>query len=245
MLYFFYGDKKISAKATKLFESLKVKKPDASFFNFNEEDINESVLSEALESQGLFEKKIVCLFKGVLQNKELKEKILEKVSQIGKSENIFIWYENDLRKEEISLLKKSAEKSDIEEKEKKKFVFGQTEEGKGNGQLNIFSLADAFGKRDKKTLWALFLKAKESASAEEIHGVLFWQLKAIAAAHLAKTAEEADLKPFVFSKAKGFSKNYSLPEIQNLSLKFVEMYHDAHRGKVDFLLSLEKMILSI
>lgn len=240
MIYFFYGDKKISAKATKLFESLKSKKPDASFFNFNEENINENVLSEVLESQGLFEKKIVCFFRGILKNKDFKEKILEKISDFGKSENIFIWHEDDLKKEEITLLKKSAEKSDIEEKEKKKFVFGQTD-----GGFNIFSLADALGKRDKKSLWSLFLKAKENTSPEEIHGVLFWQIKAIAATHLAKTAEEADLKPFVFSKAKGFVRNYTLPEIQNFSEKFVEMYHEAHRGKVDFMSALEKLILSI
>ncbi len=241
MFYFFYGkNEKQKEKAVKLFESLKAKKPDATFLVFDDENITKSALDELVGSQGLFEKKIVCLFRNISKNEELNKDIFKKAGDFAKSENIFIWSEVSLKKDELSALKKLAEKSDVEEeKEKAKNFFG------GSGEFNIFSLADAFGNRDKKKLWELFLKAREKATAEEIHGVLFWQLKAIAGASFAKDATDADLKPFVYSKAKGFSRNFNKKEIEDLSMKFVEMYHDAHRGKVDFMLSLEEFVLGV
>jgi energy-converting hydrogenase Eha subunit H len=61
----------------------------------------------------------------------------------------------------------------------------------------------------------------------------------------AKTAGEAGVAPFVFTKAKNFLKNYSVPELQTLSSKLVRMYHDAHRGIHDFEIALERFVLHL
>lgn len=238
MIYFFYGqDKaKIHKKASKVFESLRAKKPDASFFSFDAENISTGAFEGVALSQGLFEKKVVVYFRNILSESDLEKKILSEIPNMAKSENIFIWTEYHLLKEPLSLLKKNSEKSDIEEKDDFK---AKKEE------FNMFALAEAFGKRDKKNLWALYQKARAKGSAEEIHGILFWQLKCIALASSSKTATEADLKPFVFSKAKSFAKNFSPDEIKKLSEKLVEIYHNAHRGKMELDLALEEFILSL
>ena len=61
----------------------------------------------------------------------------------------------------------------------------------------------------------------------------------------AGTAIEADLKPFVYSKAKGYLKNYSEKELILLSSNLVALYHDARRGKGELETNLEKFILKI
>ncbi len=239
MIYFYYGQDKAALykKASKLFESLRTKKPDASFITFDADNFSLSTLEELTGSQGLFEKKIVALIRNVISegNKDFEKSVISKVSDAAKSENIVIWIESDLSKEALSSFKKNAEKSDIEEEKKEK----------KKSEDNVFALAEAFGRRDKKTLWTLFLKAIEKSEAEAIHGMLFWQIKAIALAHTAKTAAEADLNPFVFGKAKTFTKNYSESEIKKISSDFVKMYHDAHRGMGELSVALEKFILSL
>ena len=71
------------------------------------------------------------------------------------------------------------------------------------------------GKRDKKGAWAEYQKVlKEGLVPEEIHGILFWQIKTMLLASSSKSSVEADLNPFVFKKAKEFSKNYSEDELK-------------------------------
>ena len=238
MIYFYYGQDKtaIHKKASKIFLSLKTKKPDASFVSLDGENVSPSAISELYQSQGLFEQKVVAYFRNIISESELEDEISKKISDLAKSQNIFIWTEYKVSKETLVLFKKNSEKIDIIETKEKKKTYEE---------FNMFSLAEAFGKRDKKSLWMLFQKARMKASAEEIHGILFWQLKSILVAEASKTAEEADMKPYTFSKSKGYVRNYSVEELQKISEIFIEMYHDAHRGKGDFMLALEKFILSI
>jgi len=110
--------------------------------------------------------------------------------------------------------------------------------------FSIFSLADALGERDKKRMWVLYREAIDlGISPEEIVGTLFWQVKMILLAHRVKKATDAGVKDFPFSKAQRYAKNYSLDEIQKLSSDIISIYHEAHRGKVDFEIELEKLIL--
>jgi hypothetical protein len=80
---------------------------------------------------------------------------------------------------------------------------------------------------------------------EELHGILFWQVKSMLLATLSKDAKESGLNPFVYSKAKNYAKNFTLDELKKISSQLVAIYHQAHRGEVDFDLALEKFFLSI
>ena len=87
-------------------------------------------------------------------------------------------------------------------------------------------------RRDKKQLWILYTQAKrEGISDEEIHGILFWQVKAMLLAARSKDAGAAGLNPFVYSKSKGFLKNFEEKEVENISSSLVTLYHDSRRGK--------------
>ncbi len=147
-----------------------------------------------------------------------------------KSENhIFFIEEKVLKKERDLFEKKGIPIKDFPPKKIDKNNF------------NIFKLADSFGKRDKKQLWLDYRDALKYASPEEIHGVLFWQLKNIA---LVKWDAGNGLKPFVLKKNILYAKNFLDDEIQNISFRFIKIFHE--RKSISTLsIELEKIILEL
>lgn len=112
--------------------------------------------------------------------------------------------------------------------------------------FNAFALSDALAQRDKKTLWVLLARAKNAGlSAEEIIGTLFWQLKMMRMAAQTRSAEEADMKPFVYTKAKRGAAHFKDGELAALSEKIVVLYHDARLGKGDIDRVLEQWVLGM
>ncbi len=238
MIYFFYGTDRetVQHKSRATFDALQKKKPDASFVSFDVENFSFSELEAITGSQGLFEHKIVAKLADILTNKEIADDILKALPAMKASDNIIVWSEGTVLKAPLDKIKKHAER--VEE-----FL---VKDKAAKREFNIFALSDALGSRDRKRLWPLLVEALQSGSApEEIHGTLWWQLKSIAVAAKTRTAEEAGLKPFVYSKAKGFAKYWPEPELAKALTAFTHMYHGAHRGESDFEISLEKFALSI
>ena len=92
----------------------------------------------------------------------------------------------------------------------------------------------------------LYQKTKiKNIPPEEVSGIIFWQLKVMFQALNSKSASEAELKPFVFNKTKGYLKNYSEAELKQMSSNLISIYHEARRGGLEFNLALEKFILEI
>ncbi|MES2436422.1 MAG: hypothetical protein V4519_00245 [Patescibacteria group bacterium] len=240
MIYLLYGSDIIKSrnKLHDLVGSLIKKKPDASHVKINDETFEPSYLDEYIGGMGLFSSKTIVEMDMVFRNKEAKEEIMSRIKDIAASDNIFVFLEGTLNKAELTKFEKNAEKvqefSLKEEPEKK------------NKDFNIFSLTDALGRRDRKQLWVLYQKALMNNSApEEIHGILFWQIKAMLQAAKSKTAQESGLNPFVFQKSQGFLKNYTEQEVKEHSAKLVDIYHKARRGIHEFDVALEKYILEI
>jgi DNA polymerase III delta subunit len=249
MLYFLYGSDKDKArsKAQSLVDSLLTKKPDASFFKVTEETFNEANFEEYIGGQGLFSNKYIVLADGVLSkastglNKEtknaIKDYIVSKLKEIHESDNIFIFRDGEIDKALLAKIEKNAEK--VQE-------FAAKNEVKENIEFNIFSLTDALGRRDKKSLWNLYEQAlRKNIEAEQIHGTLFWHMKSLRLAAMSNTAKEAGLNPFVFTKAKTFLKNFTIDEIDQFSKNLVTLYHEARRGTHELETALERWILSI
>ena len=240
-------------------DGLLKKKPDAAFFRLTAESWNQASFEEYLAGQGLFNDKYIVFLDNILEETSIKDYILEKLPEISKSANIFIWLERKVAKPVADKIKKSAEKAqeflETSESGRDFSVEGglpapseARQAGKtfSLGEFNIFSLADAFGRRDKKNLWTLYQKAiMREIPAEEISGVLFWQLKSMILAEKSKNADEAGIKPFVYSKAKAFARNYKEDELKNISSELVSIYHDSHRGMGEFEMALERFILGI
>ena len=240
MIYLLYGSDtdKARAKLHDLVGSLVKKKPDASHERMNDETFDASHLEELIGGMGLFSSKAIIEMQNVFRSKDAKEAVLDRIKDIGKSENIFVFLEGELTKADLTKFEKNSEK--VQEFELK--THGDIKKD----EFKIFSLTDAFGKRDRKQLWVLYTKAKmREIAAEEIHGILFWQVKAMLQAAQSKSAQEAGLNPFVFQKSQGFLRNFQKGEVQAISSKLVCIYHQARRGITDFDLALERFILEV
>ncbi len=113
-------------------------------------------------------------------------------------------------------------------------------------KFNVFSLADALARRDRKSLWILLLRAGQAGlSPEEIIGTLFWQIKTMRLVTQTKNAEEAGLKPFVYTKAKRAVEKFTRDELTDVSRQLVTLYHEGHLGNVDMTYALERWVLSL
>ena len=228
MLYVICGTDrdKTREKAVDLRGSLLKKRPDASLFTLEPSDVSADRLDELSSSQGLFENKYIVFADRLFEDEEVRQIFLDRLDSVATSPNIFILLEGKITK-------------DIERKLENHICCS-------GGSPEIFALADALGKKDTKSMWVLYRKALDNNDVpEEIHGILWWQLKSIALAQKCKNAAEAGINPFVYSKSKGFSKNFKLEEIDRLLSRMVSIYHEAHRGIADFEIALEKFVLDL
>jgi DNA polymerase III delta subunit len=247
MIYFLYGDtteesrREVNRKASALAAELIRKKPDASLFTLTSDNWNDAAIDEYTSSQGLFEHKYIVLMKNVLS-----ALFLEKIDLFASSPNIFIMAESGIDKATLKKIEKKAEKV---QEIKGSVVDVASADGKiatkrSARDFNIFDLADALGERDKKRLWILYRQAVDAGKAdEEIHGILFWQVKSIILASRSASATEAGLKPFVYSKSKRYAEHFTSTELVHILERLVSIYHDAHRGLTDFETAMEIFIL--
>lgn len=238
MLYVIYGpNKKVATdKALSLVQSLQSKKPDATLVKLDSDNWNSSIVQENLGGQGLFSNKYVVFFNRVCENASAKEGILDFISAMKESTNIFIVLEGTLNVE----LKKSFEKY----AEKMVLCEEKTAVKKSFGDFNIFALGDALGEKKFMNAWALYRKALEKGlEVESILGTIFWQMKSILLASRSSSASEAGLSPFVFNNCKRFARNYSAEELENTLRKLITIYHDGHRGLVDMDVEVEGWVV--
>ena len=243
MFYFLYGEDKDKArkKAHELIDGLVKKRPNASFFKIDGENFSLGKLEEMIGGQGLFESKQIVFLDNVLEDKETKEEIADKIKEIAESPNAFVFIEGKVDKATLGKVEKSAEKV-----QEFKIAGSPASSKESKEKFNTFSLADVFGRRDKKNLWTLYQEAlSQGVAPEEINGVLFWQLKSMIVANKSKSADVSGLKPYVFQKSKSFARNYSEEEMKKLSSALVSVYHDSRRGIHDFEIALERFILDI
>jgi len=249
MIYFLYGEdtRKAREKLASLLGSLFLKKPNAGFFKLESDNFSEVKLEEFIASQGLFEKKYIVQMDGLFEDTTVSKFLLDKLKELEKSENIFIFIETKVSSSLLKKVEKYATKTQEfclkKSKEKPLAMVGGIFR---LGDFNIFDLATCLGNRNKKKLWILYQKTRErNIPAEEVSGILFWQLKVMFQALKSQTVKQSGLKPFVFDKAKKYLKNYSETELEKMSSDLVSLYHNAHRGGLELDLALEKFILEL
>ena len=234
MIYLFLGQYKIaSQKATGLVEALVKKQPDATVLKFNIENFDSRNISDLIATQGLFFSKNIIVLSKIFDEIENKEVVVKSLADIQTSQNIFIFIEESLDKKSLEKFEKFAEK--IQE------VKG--EEKKAKVPFNMFSLTDALGRRDKKNLWLLYREALKNGAAEEVYGILWWQLKTLLIVKQAKNAADSGLKPFVFSKAAEFLRNFKDDEVEKKAFDLVKIYHNSRRQSAELEIGLEKWVL--
>jgi len=235
MIYLFYG-------GTSELRALRVQKLEASLMRSNvmapfvavePEELTPERLDELAHAQGLFHPTSAYVLKNALQLKEHKELFIKKAKILGASKNIFVVSEAGATKELVIAVEKAGgESEELGEKEK-----APKKEG------SSFALADALARRDRKLAWALFFEAAHKGAApEELHGIIFWQMKNL---YLAKTGGNIGSFSYPIMKAKSFAPKWERPELERALSRLVSVYHDSHRGRVDFPSALESFILDV
>lgn len=235
MLHVFYGNDfpRVRKELRKTIDSLLAKRKESSVISVEGGAFDAESLESYVSVQGLFEKSSIIVFDGILKNEEAAYSIGSALEDMAGSSNIFILVEEEIASALLKKLEKYAKVSHFE---------GE----KGGPVFNIFSLAEALGRRDRKTLWVLYEKAKlAGVSDEEMHGILLWQVRTMLLARGSQSAGDAGLKPFVFTKAANYEKKYPDKELRDLSERFVSVLHDDRRGSVPFEIGFEKLLLSV
>ena len=113
-------------------------------------------------------------------------------------------------------------------------------------RFNLFSLAEALAAKNKRQLWVrLQLARRQGLRAEELVGILWWQLKSLRLAAVTTSAAEAGMKTFPYNKAKQALGAFAPREVDHLAARLLELYHDGHAGKRDMEIALEEWVLTV
>lgn len=193
------------------------------------------VYKDAASTQSIFGGLEVFLLDDVLEGADERESFCAAAEAMAASPHLFVVRTGKLDKETNTILKNTGAKLwDLSISEKPKY-----------SGFNIFALADAFGERDKKRAWTLFVGAVEQGIVpEEIHGTIFWMVKNMLMVKLTPDPAKIGLSPFVLSKAVRFARGFSQKELEMIVERMVAMYHDAHRGLCDLTSELECLVLT-
>jgi hypothetical protein len=234
MLYFIHGQpNKVFQKADAMVASLLAKKPDAVVWKMETEHIVNGKLTEFVGGQSLFATKYIVTMSRVLEDADIADAVMDQLDAIAESDNVFIWAEEKVLAKPLKKIEKVAAKIQHFEPNEKTVV-----------KPNIFDLAGAFADRDKKRAWILYVEALQHFSAEEIYGTLWWQVKMMLLVQSTKTAAEAGVKDFPYSKARGFLRKYKEGEVTELARNLIATYHRSRLDGEDLELNLERLILA-
>lgn len=236
MLYLFYGSDRNKAlkSALNIIEKKVAEKKDALVFKIDQGNLSKELLVEMCTAQGLFEQKYIVHIKDVCEVEEKREILFAFLKEFKESENIFILTEGDLNKKELTKLEKFADK-----------VWESVGKKKEEVRENIFGITNYLLARDKKNLWIEFQKLKTKFAMEEIHGTLFWAFKNILIASRAKSADEAGLKPFVYSNAKRAAEKFSPEELDEKFWELTKLLGDSRRGEGELEVLVERWVLGV
>jgi hypothetical protein len=242
MLYVYYGDKKeAQRKAHILLAGLAAKKPDATITYFDPDTFVYGNWEELVAGQGLFVRSLLFYGAGVCEHSESVEFLEKHIKEIKESPNIFIFAEQKMPVALKRVLEKNAEK------------FVELEEGKVaiKERVDLFALTDAVGARRAKDAFLLYEDALiKGASADEVHPLLWWQLKNI---YLVKTlkqqslaaAEAIGIKPYPFKKALAYSEKFEEKELKQMLKELVDMFHIARTSGTELEFGILKFLLKI
>lgn len=233
MLFVYYGDDVTKLRTEALKKAGDLMDGEGAVEIVTPETGNEALLKDALNAASLFRPHEVWVWDTLSKDEELYTAAKELVLQCAESKNIFVIIEEKLSVKDEKIFKAHATE-----------MTSYTRPALRD--FNIFALTDALCTRDKKSLWILLSEAWQAGkSSEEIIGTLMWQLKVLRLVAVSGSPDEAQLKPFVYEKAKRGLKKFTLEELVDRSHALVTLYHDGHTGRRDLDRSLEAWVLRL
>ncbi|MCC7160678.1 hypothetical protein IT399_03090 [Candidatus Nomurabacteria bacterium] len=185
MIYLFSGDD-AKNKIINYEKFIKTLPSEIEILSINRNNFDRMQVQSLYSGSGLFFAKSAIIFSGVFDYEETREFVLEKLSLMGESENLFIFLESKLNKPILDAFKKARAEVNIFElpKEKKE-------------KFDNFLVANAFANKDKLNTWIYFRQAMDvGVGMEEIIGVLFWKIKDMILRKNFSKFKEGELKDF-------------------------------------------------
>ncbi|MEI8061822.1 MAG: hypothetical protein WCG97_00805 [bacterium] len=240
MILFIYGDdiKKVKEKITATVDALLAKQKDASVFKIEGGSWRSEYVQELLNAQGLFLSKYIIVFNFISENKEAFSELVDFLPQMKSADHVCIIAEGNITEKNKEKIKKVAQKS--QELLLKKIPINEPRKN----EAPTFAFAMSFANREfQKTEKYFHALLDLKLAPEEVHGVLWWQMKAVRLASTAQSAVGADLGPYVFKNAKSASLKWKAEDLDQVLNSLFEMYHLAHRGKIDFYNTIERLIV--
>jgi DNA polymerase III delta subunit len=197
--------------------------------HISEQELQDREISDLVSVQtDLFGGKFLYVIHDLARELDLKNLL----SDYAESENIFVFSEATITKK----IKNAFEKHNAIIQD-----FGK-EVVKKEHKFNSFLLADALGERNKKKLWILLQEALKNTSAEEIHGILFWQIKNLLM--VLGSNSNPGMHDFVYKKNQRFAQKWNKEELIDLSHRLVSVFHNRNVYRT-LAIDLEKITLSI
>lgn len=237
MIYFFCGTdwEKARQEAGRLLDA--EKKRGTEVVVIEDAGLTSLSLSELADSRGLFREKVAVFADNLVGDGILSEEdMLEASRAFRRADNALVILErNKLGAGFIKEMKTASDSFHA-------FDLPEVRERK----LDNFALSDALMEKDRKKLWLAYRRAvKDGALAEEIQGMLFWGAQMMALAVLCRSASEAGVSPYPFSKARKAVANYGAEKSLDLPFCLTSLLHDSRRKGEELEVALERFVLSV
>jgi DNA polymerase III delta subunit len=230
MLFVYYGTNTIAVRAA-AYEAAAAAGESPSVIDA--ERYEPGLVREAASGASLFGASAVFVLDTPAVDADFATEVADNLSLIAASPHTFIVIEGKLLAAEKKPYQKYA--AVMEERA-----------GERAERFNTFAFADALARKDRKALWLLYQDARRAdIAAEEIAGVLWWQLKTLRLAAATNSAAEAGIKDYPYRKAKGALKNFTASELEQLSMGLLTTQHESRRGVYDLDLALEHWLLTL
>ncbi|MBI5457599.1 hypothetical protein HY971_02655 [Candidatus Kaiserbacteria bacterium] len=165
MLYFYSGTDREKARAAMDAAVKKISKKGSRVVRITDANAPAD-LAAALGGRGMFDEGRLVVLNGVFANEEMRAQALAALPDMRASADPFFILEEKLDAATRKQIEKYAEES-------KRFDSASAKKGG-----DIFAVANALRRADKKSLWVNYQRQLAAdAAPEAIHGVLFWAAK--------------------------------------------------------------------
>ena len=227
MLYLLYGDDRFSLKnkVNNIIQLLQKKQPNSILVNV-EKGVDE--IANIVKTNNLFGEKFIVYVD--VENGEQLDEVVRFKKEMQESNNVFIIFAgiNEEAEKELEKYAKSVENKFIPKELKK--------------ETKIFGITDIFIQKDKIKTWKKYIDLISSGvTPEEIHGVLFWQLKTLDLSNDVTTQQ--GIKPFILKKLK--ASKFSPSEAKEGLVQLIDLWDKSHKKSNTLETSLERFILNV
>ncbi len=241
MINYYWGEDETRARraAREGVAKRRAASPTSPLIELAGENVSLENLQEVFHSQPLLGGETIVFFDHGLENPALAGFITKNLTAFVSSRNQFIFLEDKSGAALGSAITKAG--GTVEE-----FKLPPKTKQLDPEAVKLFALAAALGNRDRKQAWLLYHDARrDEIPAEEVFWKFVWKVKTLLIVETAKVGDTLPLKPYPLSQAKRQVKGYKSGELASLSSRLVRLYHEARRGRTDFDLALEQLILEL